>query len=75
LAASSSDSEAVKLWDVHTREAVLDLPGKGTVFWYPTFSPDGNMIMALNDQGALHVWRAPTWQEIKRAESTRRPFQ
>ena len=33
------------------------------------FSPDGNSLLAVNEAGTLHLWRAPSFAEIDAAES------
>ncbi len=69
LAAGSSGHEAVKLWDTETRQEVLTLSGEGSVFELLRFSPDGRYLMAINFNGVIHLWSAPTWEEIKTAEA------
>jgi WD40 repeat protein len=61
-------NEAVRLWDWETRKEVLTLGGEGANFWYVTFSPDGHKLVAVNRQGLVHLWRAPSWAEIEAAE-------
>jgi WD40 repeat protein len=34
-----------------------------------TFSPDGNVLASANSQGILHIWRAPSFEEIARLEA------
>ena len=29
------------------------------------FSPDGQWLAACNYQGDLHLWHAPSWEEIE----------
>ncbi len=36
------------------------------------FSPDGNLLAASDSEGSLSIWRAPTWEEIRQAESNPR---
>jgi WD40 repeat protein len=69
LAAGSNGKEAVKLWDVDSHLELLTLEGKGSLFWRTTFSPDGNILGSANSQGVLHLWRAPTWDQIAAAEA------
>jgi eukaryotic-like serine/threonine-protein kinase len=68
LAAGSNGQEAVKLWDTETRQEVLTLSGEGSVFGFLRFSPDGRYLLAINLTGVIHLWSAPTWEEIKAAE-------
>ena len=58
----------VYLWDVAARRNVLALPGQGTGFGFVQFSPDGHALLAVNGDGLLHLWRAPSWEEIAAAE-------
>ena len=59
----------VYLWDVAAHRNVLALPGQGRGFGFVQFSPDGNALMAINADGLLHLWRAPSWEEIAAAEA------
>jgi len=68
LAIGKSDKEVVKVWDLVTQREVLTLPGQGRVFCYTKFSPDGNMILAISDEGNLHLWRAPSFAQIDAIE-------
>jgi len=57
--------EAVRLWDVGTRQELLILPGTdfgGEARW----SADGNVILA---GPPWQAWRAPSWEEIAAAEA------
>ncbi len=60
--------EAVKLWDLTSGQELLTLEGEGSLFHPICFSPDGNLLGALNSSGTLHLWRAPSWAEIEAAE-------
>jgi serine/threonine protein kinase/WD40 repeat protein len=68
LAAGSGGREAVKLWETVTWQEVLTLAGEGTMFRFVAFSPDGQILMARNDQGLLHIWSAPSLETIEKAE-------
>jgi len=69
LAAGSNGKEAVKLWDVESHLELLTLEGKGSLFWRTIFSPDGNMLGSINSQGVLHLWRAPSMEQIAAFEA------
>jgi WD40 repeat protein len=59
--------EAVKLWDVDTRQELLtfssDSSGKGR------WSSDGESILL----GTSRFWQAPSWEEIAAAEAKEKP--
>jgi len=58
--------EAVKLWDVGTRQELLTLAGTGSTLDTANWSADGDVILA----GApWQAWRAPSWGEITAAEA------
>jgi WD40 repeat protein len=68
--------DAVRLWDLSTYRELITLPGQSTVFRFVVFSNDGRWLAACSrDEGKLHLWRAPSWEEIeaeeKRLESLR----
>jgi WD40 repeat protein len=73
LATGSGGAESVKLWDIHTHQELITLAGEGSLILALAFSPDGNKIMGLiiglNNELHLHIWRAPSWEEIKTAEA------
>jgi hypothetical protein len=58
--------EAVKLWDVRTRQELLNLIGTGSPLFAARWSANGDVIFA----GApWQAWRAPSWEEIAAAEA------
>jgi WD40 repeat protein len=58
--------EAVKLWDVGTRQELLTLGGTGSVLFAARWSADGDVILV----GApWQAWRAPSWEEIAAEEA------
>jgi len=69
LAAGGDADEAVKIWDVDSRQELLTLAAPTGVFWTPKFSRDGNVLVSLQQNGLLHLWRAPSWPEIAAAEA------
>lgn len=64
LAIGSNGNEAVKIWDVENQQELVTLPGQGSMFRATKFSPDGNILTSCNSQGILHIWRAPSFDEI-----------
>ena len=69
IATGGDGHEAIKLWDVATRRELATLESQGSRFNGVRFSPDGNSLLAGNDAGTLHLWRAPSFAEIDVAES------
>jgi WD40 repeat protein len=66
LISASGGREAVKLWDVGTRQELLTLGGIGSLLNAARWSADGDVILA----GApWQAWRAPSWEEIAAAEA------
>jgi WD40 repeat protein len=72
VAAGSNGQEAIKIWDLPSHEAVATLRGNGSFFSYTAFSPDGNNIGARNWSGVIHIWSAPSWEQIEASERVRR---
>jgi eukaryotic-like serine/threonine-protein kinase len=70
LATGSNGSEAIKLWDVESRLALLTLDGRGSRFSRSEFSADGSVLGSITRLGQLHLWRVPSWEEIDRAEKS-----
>ena len=71
LATASARNEAIKIWDVASRQEVATLAGDGTLFNRVTFSPDGRLLTAINSQGEAHIWRAPLLDEIQAWEKSK----
>jgi WD40 repeat protein len=69
LAIGSNGNEAIKLWDVEGVQELLTLPGQGSMFHTTAFSPDGSVLASSNGEGILHVWRAPSFEDIARWEA------
>ena len=67
LATGAGKQQALSLWDTASWQNVLTLDGQGAGFSC-LFSPDGNVIGAVNVDGTLHLWRAPSGAEIKAAD-------
>jgi WD40 repeat protein len=67
LVSADTGREAVKLWDVATRQELLTLAGTGSVLYQANWCADGNVILV----GApWQMWRAPSWDEIAAAEKS-----
>jgi len=69
LAIGSNGNEAIKLWDAESLQELLTLKGEGSMFNSVTFSPDSNVLASSNSRGILHIWRAPSFEEIARLET------
>jgi WD40 repeat protein len=69
VAASSGLSQMVTLWDTESFESVLTLAGKGWGTLQIACSPDGNTLISGGD--LLHIWTAPSWEEIAAVEAER----
>jgi WD40 repeat protein len=66
LISAQGGRDAVKLWDVGTRQELLTLAGTGSLLYAARWSADGDVILA----GApWQAWRAPSWEEIAAAEA------
>jgi WD40 repeat protein len=71
LATGGGSRDSVKLWDLATYRELVTLSAQGNLFWFASFSPDGNWIAAGSTfelEGQLNLWRAPSWEEIGAAE-------
>jgi WD40 repeat protein len=68
LAAGSNNQEAIKMWETATWQEVLTLAGQGSMFMRTKFSPDDRFLVSVNVSGVLHIWKAPSWEEIEAAE-------
>ena len=67
LAVGSGGPEAIKLWDIETRQQVLTLSGEGLIFGCK-FSPDGRYLIGINEPGLVQLWFAPALEVINAAE-------
>jgi WD40 repeat protein/serine/threonine protein kinase len=72
LAIGSNGNEAIKLWDLESFQELLTLKGQGSMFNSTGFSPDDNILASSNSRGTLHIWSAPSFEEIGRLEAERR---
>jgi WD40 repeat protein len=58
--------EAVRLWDVGTRQELLTLAGADQYLDKARWSADGDVILA---GPPWQAWSAPSWEEIEAAEA------
>jgi eukaryotic-like serine/threonine-protein kinase len=70
LATAGAGRRAVKVWDVQTHHELISLDFEGLGISRIEFSRDGNKLVGQNRQGHLHIWRAPSWEEIEAAEKS-----
>jgi WD40 repeat protein len=68
LAVGGIGVDAIRIWDLASYRPLLTLPALGSLFRPIQFSPDGNTLGAANLGGILHLWRAPSLEEIEAAE-------
>jgi WD40 repeat protein len=73
LVAGSGGKEALKLWDVASFQELLTLEADGSTYFQTAFSPDENVLGSRNASGVLHLWRAPSWEEIASLEANQKP--
>ncbi len=71
LLSGVSGYDAFKMWDVHEGRAlqVIRLAADGMFWSTPIFSPDGGTFGCVDSGGMLHLWRAPTWEEVEAMEA------
>jgi hypothetical protein len=66
LISTNKGREAVKLWDVGTRQELLTLAGADVFLHNARWSADGDVILA---GPPWQAWSAPSWEEIAAAEA------
>jgi WD40 repeat protein len=66
LISAGGSREAVKLWDVGTRQELLTLAGTGSLLFAARWSADGDVILA---GPPWQAWSAPSYEEIAAAEA------
>jgi cytochrome c len=63
LAASAGWDRTVRIWDLETRTAVLELPAQDNVNAVQ-FSPDGTRVLAGNSDGSIQIWRVADGNQL-----------
>jgi serine/threonine protein kinase/WD40 repeat protein len=66
LISTGGGREAVKLWDVRTRQELLTLAGTGSILGTASWIGGGDMILV---GPPWQAWSAPSWEEIAAAEA------
>jgi WD40 repeat protein len=64
---------SIAIWDLATQLELVRLKVEGIAVF--EVSTDGNVLIAEtspNSKGTLYLWRAPSWEEIERAEAANR---
>ena len=56
--------DAIKIWDTKTWRHLITLAVPGQVIPNPRFLLDGNTLFAMDTSPVVHLWRAPSWDEI-----------
>jgi WD40 repeat protein len=69
FATGGGTHDAVKLWDVQSHREVITFAGKGYGGHDIAFSLDGRWLAASSEMRHLHLWHAPSWEEIEAAEN------
>ena len=72
LAAGSSGEEAIRLFEMERHQPLITFRAEGSGF-SPAYDSSGNVMAAMNAEGKLSVWRAPSWKDIEAAESEAAP--
>jgi WD40 repeat protein len=73
LVSGSNGKGALMLWDVSARQEIARFgPHLSPILRSVQFSPDGNMICAVDNEGTAHFLRAPSFEMIKALEAERR---
>jgi WD40 repeat protein len=72
LVSAGSGLEAVKLWDIGTRQELLTLPDNGVRLTSAWWSEEEDTIIA---GPPWQTWHAPSWEEIAAAEAKDPPSQ
>ncbi len=72
LVSGSNGNGAIMLWDVLTRQEIARFGTSSKDLITVQFSPDGNIICAVDTKGIAHFWRAPSLEEINDLEAMQR---
>src|SRR2546422_8979217 len=65
--ASSADDGTIKLWNLASMQEAATLHGHEGPVSGLAFSPDGNYLASASE-GAVRLWKAPTFEELSAAE-------
>jgi WD40 repeat protein len=67
--AASGSFEAIKLWDFHSQQELLTLPANAGLLLAVKFHGNGDIISAFDSEQTVYCWRAPSFEEIRKAEA------
>jgi WD40 repeat protein len=70
LVLGNTSSEVISVRDSLSGESVLSLTARQTSFMNVGFSPDNNTLFARTQFGELHLWTAPSWDDIAAVEAS-----
>lgn len=71
ITSGTSGNDTLKFWDVEGARDIAMLGSKGGFFDHVGFSPDGNTVFAVDNQGTVLLWQAPSFEEIAAQEQAR----
>ena len=71
LVSGSGGLDGVKFWDLGEDGPLelITLPVRGSYIDL-RFSPDGNSFGVMDHRRDIHIWRAPSWEEIEQMEAS-----
>ena len=69
LVTGGTAQESITIWDHGNFERLLTFPTTDSGFGSTGFSPDGNVLVGHSGTGNIFFWRAPSFEEIARAEA------
>jgi len=64
FATGGRENTGFNLYDLETGQVVFSILDSGLRYYGVQYSWDGHLIGAQSD-GKLHIWRAPSWEEIR----------
>lgn len=64
ILASGGNDQMIRLWDIHTGEAITILRGHSSAVKSVAFSPDGTILASGSDDQTIKLWNVSDCQEI-----------